>query len=246
VYVDETGQDTTSTTTESADDDQLVVEVDTETYEVEENYDFDGDGHNDTAVVETRDGYVAFADTDGDGTADVAVQFDDRGTVLGGAEYDEATGEWAEESPESLPTPKGDGADTSDRPADEGSDRKADSDDRDTEGPDTGSDRETITVDSPDGDFSAGKPEYDSDGDGTKDTAIVTDADGTTYAFTDADGDGSADTAVVIESDGDVTVTKHTGDEEWAVVEEGHLGSDGSYERDLTTSGSDAVWAEAT
>jgi hypothetical protein len=165
VYVDDTGEDTT---TESAEDDQLVVEADAEIYEVEENYDFDGDGHNDTGT-----------------------------------------------------------------------------DERDAEGSDTGSDQETITVDSPDGDFSAGKPEYDSDGNGTNDTAILTGSDGTTYAFTDADGDGDADTAVAIEADGDVTVAEHTGDEEWTVVEEGHLNSDGGYERDTTTSGSDAVWAEA-
>ena len=138
MFVDESGEDITSTTTESADDDQLVVEVDAETYEVEENYD---------------------------------------------AEYDEASG-------------------------------------------------------------SAGKPEYDSDGDGTNDTAIVTNSDDTTYVFTDADGDGDADIAVAFEADGDVTVAKHTGDEEWAVVEQGHLNSDGSYEHDAT-SGSDAVWAEA-
>jgi uncharacterized protein (AIM24 family) len=127
VFVDETGEDITSTTTENADDDQLLVEVDVETYEVEENYD----------------------------------------------------------------------------------------------------------------------AEYDSDNDGTNDTAVVTNSDGTTYVFTDADGDGDADIALALEADGDVTVAEHTADEEWVVVEEGHLNSDGGYEQDTTTSGSDAVWAEA-
>ncbi len=57
MYVDETGDDTT-TTTDTHGDDELTVEVDGETYEVEENYDFDQDGQNDTAVVETEDGYI--------------------------------------------------------------------------------------------------------------------------------------------------------------------------------------------
>ena len=97
-----------------------------------------------------------------------------------------------------------------------------------------------------------GAAALDTDGDGTNDTAIVTDTDGTTYAFTDADGDGTADQAVVIESDGDVTVAEHTGEDEWTVTEEGHLNPDGTYSTDGSGSGtgsdsgagSDAVWAE--
>jgi hypothetical protein len=111
-------------------------------------------------------------------------------------------------------------------------------------------------------DVDAGPANYDTDGDGTNDTAVVTDADGTTYAFTDADGDGSADTAVVIEADGDVTVAEHTGQDEWTVTEEGHINADGTYESDGsgsttepgsdtgsdtstdTSAGSDAVWSQ--
>jgi len=256
VYVDEHGDDTT-TDTHGADD-ELTVEVDGESYEVEENYDFDRDGHNDTAVVETDDGYIAFADTDHDGTADVAVEFDEDGNVVAGGEYNESTGEWEEKDVESLPTPTGDGADSSGgshhtgghTDTGHGSDHKADDshseDDRNTGGSHSGghgSGGEDITVETPKGEFDAGQANYDSDNDGTDDTAIVTDEDGTTYAFTDVDGDGDADQAVVIESDGDVTVAENKGGDEWEVTETGHISSDGSYESD--SSGSDSVWAES-
>jgi hypothetical protein len=90
VYVEELGGDEAGTA-----DDQLTVEVDGESYEVEENVDLDGDGEDDAAVVETADGYLAFADTDGDGVADVAMGIDQDGNVVSTAEYDETTGEWA-------------------------------------------------------------------------------------------------------------------------------------------------------
>lgn len=249
MYVDEHGDDTSTTDTHGGDD-SLTVEVDGESYEVEENYDFDHDGKNDTAVVETEDGYIAFADTDHDGTADVAVEFDEDGNIVAGAEYNESTGEWTEEDPDRLPTPTGDGTDDSSggsRP----SDRDSDSDDRGSERQVSDSDEDDdrrsgsggddITVETPKGEFNAGEAEYDTDGDGKDDTAIVTDKDGTTYAFTDTDDDGTADQAVVIEADGDVTVAQNTGGDEWEVTETGHLNPDGSYESDS----SDSVWAES-
>jgi hypothetical protein len=256
VYVDDgTSTDDTSTTdTDTAGQDELTVEVDGTEYEVEENYDLDGDGHNDTAVVEASDGsYVAYADTDGDGTADVAVQYDAEGNIVTGGEFDETTGEWHEENVDTLPTPTGDGADEADPGSSDGTDTT-----ETTDSTDTSSAEGDISVDMPGSeDVDAGPATYDTDGDGTADTAVVTDADGTTYAFTDADGDGSADQAVVIEADGDVTVAEHTGDGEWTVTEEGHLNPDGSYESEGTGgstsgsdtgsdtgAGSDAVWAE--
>ena len=93
----------------------------------------------------------------------------------------------------------------------------------------------------------AGPATYDTDADGDNDTAVVTDADGTTYAFTDSDGDGEADSAVIIESDGDVTVAEHTGEDEWTTTEAAHISADGTYESETTSSSaasSDAVWAE--
>ena len=259
MYVDDdTATDTTDTTEDttgygddSADtsgQDDLTVEIDGEEYQAEENVDLDGDGQNDTAVVETEDGYLAFADTDGDGTADVAVEYDADGNPVAGAEYDETTGEWTEEDVEALPTPTGGGADDADGSS--GTTDTTDSTDSADDSADTtattgGGD---ISVDMPGEDVDAGPATYDTDGDGTNDTAVVTDADGTTYAFTDADGDGEADQAVIIESDGDVTVAEHTGDDEWTTTEEGHIDSQGNYESETagapSSSSSDAVWAE--
>jgi hypothetical protein len=253
VYVDEHGDDTSTTDTHGGDD-HLTVEVDGQTYDVEENYDFDQDGHNDTAVVETQDGYIAFADTDHDGTADVAVEFDHDGNVVAGAEYNESTHQWTEENPDKLPTPSGDGSHstgtsgpghTSDTSSHgHTSDTSGHSDKSGHQGGGHSSGSEDIKVETPKGEFDAGQAAYDSDGDGTNDTAIVTDKDGTTYAFTDEDGDGTADDAVVIGADGHVTVAHNTGGDEWQVVEEGHLNSDGSYHSD--SSGSDSVWADSS
>jgi hypothetical protein len=286
VYVDEHGDDTSTTDTHGGDD-HLTVEVDGQTYDVQENYDFDGDHQNDTAVVETQDGYIAFADTDHDGTADVAVQYDHDGNIVAGAEYNESTHQWTEENPDHLPTPSGGGADdggahsgghshdpghqsdTSGRGQTTDTSQHTDTGGHQGGGHQTGghttdtsqhtdtgghqggghqtgghsSAHEDITVDTPNGQFDAGQANYDTDGDGTDDTSIVTDKDGTTYAFTDADGDGKADEAVVIGADGHVTVAENTGGDQWQVVDEGHLNSDGTYHSD--SSGSDSVWAES-
>lgn len=249
MYVDEHGDDTGTTTDTDSGNDELTVEVDGETYEVEENEDFDHDGHNDTAVVSNEDGYIAFADTDGDGTADVAVEFDKDGNVVTGAAYDESSGEWVEEDVHGLPTPSGDGADEGDHGRDADS-RDDGHDDDKTDTDKTDRDNESITVETPDGEVDAGEAKYDTDGDGTNDTAIVTDPDGTTYAFTDTDHDGTADTAVVIEADGDVTVAENTGGDDWKVVEEGHLKPDGSYESESGSTerpdaSADEVWVDA-
>lgn len=249
MYVDDdtTTDDTTSDTdTDTTAQDDLTVEIDGEEYVAEENYDMDQDGDNDTAVVETEDGYLAFGDTDGDGVADVAVQYDDEGNVVAGAEYDASTGEWTAEEVETLPTPTGDGADDADG---SGADT---TDTTDTSGTDEYDDTSTtegenISVDLPGEDVDAGPATYDTNNDGVADTAVVTDADGTTYAFTDTNQDGEADQAVIIESDGDVTVAEHTGEDEWTTTEEGHINEDGSYEADTTSSSaasSDAVWSE--
>jgi hypothetical protein len=251
VFVDDdttTDTDTDTTDTDTGGQDELTVEIEGEEYAAEENYDMDGDGANDTAVVETEDGYIAFADTDGDGTADVAVEYDANGEIVAGAEYDESTGEWTAEDVESLPSPTGDGAD--DSSGSHTGDTSDTTDTTDTDATDTGSSSggEDITVDLPGEDVDAGPATYDTDGDGANDTAVVTDADGTTYAFTDTDGDGEADQAVVIESDGDVTVAEHTGEDEWTTTEEGHIDSSGEYTSDsggsAPTASSDAVWAE--
>ncbi len=252
MYVDESGaDDTTDTTADDAGHDELTVEVNGEEYEVQENYDYDQDGSNDTAVVQTEDGYMAFTDTDGDGAADTVVELDEQGNVTAAAEYDEASGEWTEAEPGSVENPSGDGADGGGAPKSSDDDGTATTtsttgaDDSDTTTTTTSSSGSgDITVDTKDGEVTAGAAEYDADGDGTNDTAVVTDEQGNTYAFTDADGDGEADQAVVIEADGDVTIAQHTGEDEWTTVETGHVSADGTYESEgaPATTGADAAW----
>ncbi|MFC4857146.1 DUF6802 family protein [Actinophytocola glycyrrhizae] len=219
---------------DSADsDDELTVDIGGEEYTVEENVDFDDDGANDTAVVATEDGgAIAFADTDGDGVADVAVEYDADGEVVTGAEYDETTGEWHEEDVEALPTPSGDGADgaTGGTETTGTTDPTGAPEDPSSTGYEAGED--DMTVDVPGEDVNAGPATYDTDRDGENDTAVVNGEDGTTYVFTDTDGDGEADEAAVITQEGDVTIASHTGDDEWTVVDEGHLNPDGTYESD--------------
>jgi hypothetical protein len=233
-------------------DDELTVDIGGEEYVVEENVDFDGDGANDTAVVTTEDGgAIAFADTDGDGVADVAVEYDANGDIVVGAEYDETTGEWHEEDVENLPSPTGDGADDAStggtggttEPTDDTGTTDDSFDDDTPPAEDAGYEagEDDMTVDLPGEDVDAGPATYDTDGDGTNDTAVVNDTDGTTYVFTDTDGDGEADEAAVVTPDGDVTIASHTGEDEWTVVNEGHLNPDGSYESDQHA----ACWSDS-
>lgn len=244
VYVDETSADMDSTDSADAGQDVLTVEVDGQSYEVDENYDYDQDGHNDAAVVQTEDGYMAFHDTDGDGVADTMVELDGQGEVTAAAEYDEASGQWAAADPGSVEAPSGDGADAGGSSSADDSADTTDTgatDTTDTGAPDATdtSGGEDMVVDTAEGEMQVGPAEYDADGDGTNDTAIVTDEDGTTYAFVDNDADGQADEAVVIEADGDVTVAQHTGEEEWTTVETGHIDADGTYTSDAAA---DAAW----
>jgi hypothetical protein len=100
------------TTEPASGTDELTVAIDGQEYTVEENVDFDGDGDNDTAVLQASDGaLIAIADTDHDGIADVAVEYDENGNPVAGAEYDPETGEWHPENVAALPTPSGAGAD---------------------------------------------------------------------------------------------------------------------------------------
>ncbi|WP_158847366.1 DUF6802 family protein [Saccharothrix deserti] len=194
-----------------ATDGELKVTVSDEEYTAEATYDLDQDGVEDSAVVETDDGgHLAFTDTDGDGQADLMSTFDADGELTGQAEFDEGSGEWVAVEP---------------------------TDDR---GQQTNTNAgKAIVVDVEDGqDQNVGPATEDTDGDGRADTAVVKDEDGDTWLFTDADGDGTADLATEITQDGEVTVTKHTGDDEWTEVEHGRIGEDGKYTPD-----NDEVWS---
>ncbi|RSM84575.1 hypothetical protein DMH04_20920 [Kibdelosporangium aridum] len=205
-------EDADQDNTNSGHGDEMTVTVDGEQYELDTEFDLNKDGTNDTAIVTTDDGgQVAFTDSDKDGDADVAVQLDEAGNVVGAARYDEASGEWVPVDPK---TGEATGQESSNSGA--GAPASAAGD---------------IIVDVPDEaeDMSAGAATVDMNHDGKNDTAVVQSEDGDVYAFTDADGDGEADQMTVIESDGSVTISQHTGEDEWAEVEKGHLDSQGNY-----------------
>ncbi|TQM82051.1 hypothetical protein FHX81_4443 [Saccharothrix saharensis] len=195
-------------------DGELKVTVGDEEYTAEATYDLDQDGVDESAVVETDDGgHLAFSDTDGDGEADLMSTFDADGELTSQAEFDEDSGEWVAVDP--------------------GDDR--------AEQTNTNAGK-AIVVDMEDGaDQNVGPATEDTDGDGRADTAVVKDEDGDTWLFTDADGDGSADLATEITQDGEVTVSKHTGDDEWTQVEHGRIGEDGKYAPD-----GDEAWSDGS
>jgi hypothetical protein len=197
-----------------ATDGELKVTIGDEEYTAEATFDLDQDGVEESVVVETDDGgHLAFSDTDGDGDADLMSSFDADGEITGQAAFDEDSGEWVAVDP---------------------------SDDR-TEQTNTNAGK-AIVVDMEGGaDQNVGPATEDTDGDGRADTAVVKDEDGDTWLFTDADGDGSADLATEITQDGEVTVSRHTGDEEWTEVEHGRIGEDGKYTPD-----SDEAWSDGS
>lgn len=210
MWVDESGgTDTTDTT---ATTDEMTVTIEGEEYALEVSVDLNEDGIEDTGVVETEDGVLAFTDTDGDGAADMAAEIDADGNVVTMAEYDESSGDWREVDPGTAGAP-------------------SDGDDTDT------SSTAPMTADLPDGDVEVGPATVDTNDDGVNDTAVVEDASGNTVAFTDVDGDGSADKAVVIDSQGNATTLEHTGDGEWTETGGTSAGATGS-----PSEASDSAW----
>lgn len=202
-----------------ASDGELKVTVEDEEYTAEATYDLDHDGVDESAVVETDDGgHLAFSDTDGDGDADLMSTFDKDGELVGQARFDERSGEWVAVEPSDDHTKQ--------------TNQNA---------------GKSIVVDVEGGaDQNVGPATEDTDGDGTADTAVVKDEQGDTWLFTDVDGDGKADLATEITADGEVTMSKHTAEDEWTEVEHGRIDENGKYAPDgrsgLAEDG-DEVWA---
>lgn len=179
---------------------ELTVTVEDEEYTAQATYDLNDDGVEESAVVETDDGgHLAFSDVDGDGDADLMSMFDSDGELVSQARFDEYSGEWIAVDP-------GDAQQQTNANA-----------------------SQSIVVDTENGDQDVGPATEDTDGDGKADTAIVKDDEGDTWLFTDGDGDGEADLATEITGAGEVTMSKHTGEDQWTEVEHGHLDSDGTY-----------------
>lgn len=100
-----------------------------------------------------------------------------------------------------------------------------------------------MVIDTPQGDMQVGPATEDTNQDGIADTAVVETQAGGTMLVTDVDGDGSADQVVEISQTGDVTISHHTGDGQWTVVEQGKVTDDGHYAPNPAAGATDdAAW----
>ncbi|WP_406688394.1 hypothetical protein REH65_17850 [Saccharopolyspora sp. ID03-671] len=192
-------------------DGDIKVTVDGEEYTAEANYDLDGDGLDETVAVMTDDGYVAYIDDNADGHADLMQTITADGQVLDQARFHADSGEWTAEAPQQHPG---------------GADEHADDD-------------KQMVVDTPQGDVQVGPATEDTNSDGVADTAVVQSENGNTVMLTDVDGDGAADQVVEITQTGDVTISHHTGEGEWTVVEQGRIGDNGQYAPNRAASATD-------
>ncbi|MEB3371190.1 DUF6802 family protein [Saccharopolyspora mangrovi] len=199
-----------------AGDGDIKVTVDGEEYTAEANYDLDGDGLDETVAVMTDDGFVAYIDENADGQADLMQTITRDGQVLDQARFHADSGEWTAETPQQHP-----GGTAEDHP----------------------DDPKQMVIDTPQGDVQVGPATEDSNSDGVADTAVVQSENGNTVLVTDVDGDGSADQVVEITQAGGVTISHHTGDGQWTVVEQGQIGDNGQYARNEAASATDdATW----
>jgi uncharacterized protein YuzE len=83
--------------------DELTEAADGSGFLFEEPDDETEYGKLSTAIVESDNGgHIAFTDADGDGDADVMIEIDEHGTVIGAARYDEATGDWLPVDPSEV------------------------------------------------------------------------------------------------------------------------------------------------
>ncbi|MCP2333052.1 MULTISPECIES: DUF6802 family protein [Actinoalloteichus] len=229
MYIEGEAGDTTGDSTD------LRVVVDGQEYTGETNHDFSGDGTPDSVLLETDDGYLVFTDSDGDGEADLLVEYDEHGNVTGTAGYDQASGGWVASDPERTleGNPR---LDIGELPAGEPFDDASYSGD-------------SILVRTPGGPMDVGAPTEDMNGDGVADTSVVVTEDDVVLVVSDVDGDGDADLIAEFHADGTVVLAEHTGGGEWVVVEQGGLDAQGQYVPDTghhgaVPSGSDEEWGD--
>lgn len=196
-------------------DGDIKITVEGEEYTAEANYDLDNDGIDETVAVMTDQGFAAYIDEDADGVADLMQTVNPDGEVVNQARYAESSGEWIAERPDQHPH---------------------------GEHPNDQADGRSMVVDTPEGDKQVGPATEDSNNDGKADTAIVQTDNGTTLV-TDVDGDGAADQMVELDDSGGVTISHHTGEGEWTVVEEGRIDQQGQYTVDPNAGATDdATW----
>lgn len=217
-------------------------------------YDLDGDGHAETAVVEADGRIIQVSDTDGDGRADEMLQVDKathRAAILtddgsgkwevaatghigadGGFVEEDSAGVTASSDPSSAAHPTSGAHPQTTQPS--------------TAEPSTtdpsGSDPEGDAAHPPDIVYTAGgtqtdlgAPTEDLDGDGVPESVAVRTGDGHILVLSDTDADGRPDQVIQIDpASGEAMWAVPDGHGGWDVVQTGHVESDGSLVVDAT------------
>jgi hypothetical protein len=192
-------------------------------------YDSDGDGVADSVIIGQDEYTVVVTDDDGDGQADSVTAYDAGGNEVhrgsAGGATDGSTGDDGSKGDSGS---SGDGASGDGASGDTGS-----SGDQGSAGTgDHGAGGSITVVDEQGRPVEVGPPTADMDGDGTPDTAVVRNDDGSTTGFTDRNGDGEADQITQISADNQVTISIADGNGGWTVAATGHLDPSGEFVED--------------
>lgn len=219
-------------------------------------YDSDHDGVADSVIVGQDEYTVVVTDSDHDGNADSVTGYDAQGhqvehgpsgpdAGLGGSGSDNSGSHSPGSDSPGSHTPGSDGSGSdgsgSDNPGSDGSGSAGQGTGAepagaagDTQGDASGdaAPGSITVVDDQGRAVEVGPPTADMDGDGTADTAIVRNTDGSTTGYTDRNADGEADQITQIGTDNRVTISVADGKGGWEVAASGHLDAHGEFVED--------------
>ncbi|MET3805647.1 hypothetical protein ABIB25_002651 [Nakamurella sp. UYEF19] len=226
----------------------------------EATYDSDHDGIADSVIVIDGDHEYVVTDSDHDGHADSMHAYDAHGTEVdpqtgapvgdsgtdGGSTTSGHTGtstSGTDTGTDSTGTDTGASSHTNGTTTDSSGTSSSTTSGTNSSGSDTSSGTSSgtstgghdITVTGDDGSaHSLGVPTVDLDKDGSADTAVQHNDDGSITGYTDRDGDGHADQITQIGADGKVVIAVSDGNGGWQVAATGHMDSSGALVQDTT------------
>ncbi|SDO78172.1 hypothetical protein SAMN04515671_1977 [Nakamurella panacisegetis] len=196
-------------------------------------YDSDHDGVADSVIVIEDDHEYVITDSDHDGHADSIHAYDENGNQV-----DPKTGAPIDGSGDGTTGGSSDGTTGTDTGASTTDHTGSSTTGASTDGTQTGSSSDAgsdITVTGSDGSaHSIGTPTVDLDHDGSPDTAVVHNSDGSVTGYTDRDGDGHADQITQIGADGKVVIAVADNNGGWTITTTGHLDASGNLVPDGT------------